>query len=93
MAAEADEATADEETEDGEYEAEDARDDDEEMGTEAADGCARLLIVVRIVGGWPACERREESCNLVISVLVLLAAVTSDVSSPTKTVHGAAEYQ
>lgn len=93
-AVEAEEPAPDDDTEDGEYAEEDASDDEEEIGTETTEGCAGLLlIVVKMVGNCPPCDNKIESWSLVMSVLVLLAAVTSDVSSPTRTVQGAAEYQ
>lgn len=44
---------------------------------------------VAVVVGCPVFERSKELCNLERSVLVLLAAVTSEASLPTRTVQGA----
>lgn len=54
----------------------------------AWEGDSEEVAVVTMVG-CPVFERNEELCNFDRSVLVLLAAVTSEASLPTRTVQGA----
>ena len=54
----------------------------------ACDGDSEEVAVVTMVG-CPVFERNDELCNFDRSVLVLLAAVTSEASLPTRTVQGA----
>lgn len=54
----------------------------------ACEGDSDEVAVVTMVG-CPVFERNDELCNFDRSVLVLLAAVTSEASLPTRTVQGA----